>query len=513
MLKSQIYRLVCALALATLSLTLGAGPARAQSAVTGAIGGSVADPSGAMIPNATVTLKSLGTGREETQTTSGEGLFRFPSLQPGNYALTVTTGGFADYKREPLLVEVGRLTTVEANLNITGATVSVDVVADTPAVNTESKEFATNINQTSINELPINGRRWSNFALLTPGSSPDGNFGLISFRGISGLLNNNTIDGGDNNQAFFSEERGRTRISYSISQSAIREFQVNTSNYSAEYGRAAGGVVNAVTKSGTNEFHGDAFYYQRNNEWGARNPLALPDDPRQRRLDAPVGIKPEDVRHQFGGTIGGPIVKDRLFFFFSYDQQKRNFPGLAIFSQPELPRTRSTATLLKAPARGLTDAQIDTALGVPATRCPGPSRARAIRRSSCRRSTGRSTSNHSLSVTYNRLRWDSPAGVQTQATNTRGRASFGDDFVKIDWGTVRLQSTLLQSLLNEFRVQYARDFEFQISQPPAPGEPTTALRRQLAERLPAQRPGRSASPISSSGRAYPTRRGGSSPTT
>ena len=97
---------------------------------------------------------------------------------------------------------------------------------------------------------------------------PDGTFGLISFRGISGLLNNNTIDGGDNNQAFFSEERGRTRINYVISQSAVREFQVNTSNYSAEYGRSAGGVTNAVTKSGTNEFHGDAFYYNRNNQMG-----------------------------------------------------------------------------------------------------------------------------------------------------------------------------------------------------------------------------------------------------
>src|SRR6185312_12187404 len=101
------------------------------------------------------------------------------------------------------------------------------------------QDFSSNFNQTSINELPINGRRWSNFALLAPGTVPDGNFGLISFRGVSGLLNNSTVDGGDNNQAFFSEERGRTRLSYSTSQSAVREFQVNTSNYSAEYGRAA----------------------------------------------------------------------------------------------------------------------------------------------------------------------------------------------------------------------------------------------------------------------------------
>jgi hypothetical protein len=146
------------------------------------------------------------------------------------------------------------------------------------------------------------------------------------------LLNNNTLDGTDNNNTFFSEERGRTRIQYSVSQAAVREFQVNTSNYSAEYGRAAGGVINTVTRSGTNDFHGQVFYFQRNNRWGARNPSALLPS-----ASGPVAIKPEDVRHQFGGAIGGPIVKDKLFFFFTYDQQKRNFPGVA---------TTSTATIL-----------------------------------------------------------------------------------------------------------------------------------------------------------------------
>ena len=178
--------------------------------------------------------------------------------------------------------------------------------------------------------MPINGSRWSNFALLNPGTVPDGNFGLISFRGISGLLNNNTVDGGDNNQAFFSEEKGRTRLSYTTSQAAIREFQVNTSNYSAEYGRAAGGVTNAVTKSGTNQFHGSAEYYQRNNKWGARNPLGtISTFNAATRATTITAFKAEDVRHTIRGTIGGPIKKDKLFFFFSYDEQRRNFPGLA----------------------------------------------------------------------------------------------------------------------------------------------------------------------------------------
>ena len=132
--------------------------------------------------------------------------------------------------------------------------------AEAPQINTTSADFAPTLNQTAISNLPINGGRWSSFAVLTPGVVSDSSgFGLLSFRGISTLLNNNTVDGADNNQAFFSEERGRTRAGYSTPKVAIEEFQVNTSNYSAEYGRSAGGVVNTVTKSGTNRIHGEAL--------------------------------------------------------------------------------------------------------------------------------------------------------------------------------------------------------------------------------------------------------------
>ncbi|MGH9935264.1 MAG: carboxypeptidase regulatory-like domain-containing protein, partial [Blastocatellia bacterium] len=261
MFKNNSVRLAC---LATLFAFMISSLALAQSAVTGAVGGVATDQNNAAVPNATVTLRSLDTNKVETATTDGDGRFRFTNLQPGAYNISVSATGFAEYKQERLVVEVGRLSNIDATLRVGAAEATVDIVASASTVNLDSKEFTTNINQTAINDLPINGRRWSNFVVLTPGSVPDGSFGLISFRGVSGLLNNNTVDGGDNNQAFFGEERGRTRISYSISQSAIREFQVNTSNYSAEYGRAAGGVTNAVTKSGTNDLRGDAFYFQRN---------------------------------------------------------------------------------------------------------------------------------------------------------------------------------------------------------------------------------------------------------
>jgi Carboxypeptidase regulatory-like domain len=470
MFTSSLFRLACAIILLAGCLTMGVNSVMAQSAVTGAISGSVNDPNKAVVPNATVTLRSLDTNKTETATTSAEGLFRFTNLQPGPYELIITASGFAEYKQERVVVEVGRLISIDAAMKVGGTEASVEIIGGVLGVNTETKDFSSNINQTAINELPINGRRWSNFVILTPGVVPDGSFGLLSFRGISGLLNNNTVDGGDNNQAFFSEERGRTRIGYSISQSAVQEFQVNTSNYSAEYGRAAGGVTNAVTKSGTNQYHGDAFYFQRNNDWGARNPLAT-QTVLVNGVATLVGIKPEDVRHQFGGTLGGPIAKDKLFFFFSYDQQKRNFPGLGIFSNPNYLNT-ANRTLLT--GRGVTGAQVDNALGF-LNSLTGTVPRKGDQRLILPKIDWQVSNKHTFTATYNRLRWDSPAGIQTQATNTRGRASFGDDFVKVDSGTGRLTSTLSPTMVNEFRFQYSRDFEFQISQTPLAIEPRTGV--------------------------------------
>jgi hypothetical protein len=487
MFKINSVRFACLAILFAFTVACAGSLALAQSAVTGAVGGGVADPNNAAVANATVTLRSADTNKTETATTGSEGRFRFTNLQPGVYVLTITATGFSEYKLDSVIVEVGRLSNIDAVLSVGAATSAVDIVAS-GSVNIDSKEFTTNINQVAINELPINGRRWSDFALLTPGSTPDGTFGLISFRGVSGLLNNNTIDGGDNNQAFFSEERGRTRINYSISQSAIREFQVNTSNYSAEYGRSAGGVTNAVTKSGTNDLHGDAFYYQRNNDWGARPPLAF-QSVLVNGFATQVGVKPDDVRHQFGGTLGGPIKKDKLFFFFSYDQQKRNFPGLGVFTSgnylntvnrgtnPAITDTRDPQNFpqsLKNPSRNVSDDRINDTLSF-LNSLTGPVPRRGDQLLLLPKIDWQINTKNTFTINYNRLRWDSPAGIQTQPVNQRGRASFGDDFVKIDWGTARLTSTVTSKIVNEFRVQIARDFEYEFSQKPLPGEPTTAL--------------------------------------
>jgi len=437
-----------------------------QSTTAGAIGGVVTNPSKEVVPGASVTVRNAETNKEESATTDDQGRFKVVNLQPGIYVVTINSSGFSPYTNERVVVEVGRETTLEAELSVGPVTGTVDVSAEAPVINTTQQDFSSNINQTSINELPINGRRASSFVLLTPGAVPDGDFGLVSFRGISGLLNNSTVDGGNNNQAFFAEEAGRTRISSSISQAAVREFQVNTSNYSAEYGRAAGGVVNTVTKSGTNDFHGTLFYYLRDNELGARNP---------RSFNPLTGeaLKPVDRRHQFGGAVGGPIAKDKLFFFFSYDQQKRDFPAVAQFSSATFLSTINTATLT-ASTRGLTVAQINAARDFLLS-VSGETPRRQDSYLLLPKIDWIISDNHALSFTYNRLRNDSPNGVQTAATITRGRSSFGDDFVDIDYGIVRLNSTFGPTMVNEFRTKLGREDNYQFSTPPLPGEPTTGL--------------------------------------
>jgi outer membrane receptor protein involved in Fe transport len=452
---------------------------RAQSLTDGAIGGVVSDQTKAVVPGATITARNVATNATGEAVSDETGHFSVIHLQPGVYSVAVMLSGFGSYQQDNVTVEVGRTTSLDVSLGVAGQAETVEVTAQAPIVNTEQSDFSTNINQTTIANLPTNTRRWSTFALSTPGAAPDGNFGLVSFRGISGLLNSNSVDGGDNTQAFFAEERGRTRLAYSLSADAVREFQVTTSNYSAEYGRAAGGVVNAVTKSGTNEFRGSGFYFIRDNKWGATNPFQT-----QLQLvggvPTTVQLKPKDRRQQFGGTIGGPIRKDRAFFFFSYDQQKRNFPGVAAPNNPAaFFAPFSAAELATFASRGITPAQQDAGLAF-LQGLTGVVQRTGDQTLFLPKVDVNVNNNNKLAVTYNRLRWDSPAGVQTAAVVFRGVESWGNDGVQDDWTTARYTSILGSSISNEFRFQWGRDFEFQSSQPPIAGEPVSAAGRTPA---------------------------------
>ncbi|HVG30144.1 MAG TPA: TonB-dependent receptor [Pyrinomonadaceae bacterium] len=503
--RSILHRSASMLTMLLLCFAFGMGRAAAQSTTNGAIGGVVKDPKGAVVQGATITVKNEETNKEGTATSDDEGRFRVVQLDPGNYTLTIGATGFGNFTQSHVVVEVGRVTTVEIPLSVGGTTESVEVTSEAPVVNTVQQDFSTNINQVSINELPINGRRASDFVRLTPGVTPEGDFGLNSFRGISALLNNNTLDGTDNNNGFFSEERGRTRIQYSVSQASVREFQVNTSNYSAEYGRAAGGVINTVTKSGTNEFHGQAFYYVRDNKWNARNPSAT--------IPTLVGgtfvntaIKPADRRQQFGAAIGGPIVKDKAFFYFTYDQQKRNFPVILTTSNPALlnpvtlsnPASRSTPAActnaagaattgltineilfcrLVTPTRTLAQAQTAVDNGLSFLRSlTGVVPRRQDQRILFPKLDWNINGSNTLTATFNHLRTEAPGGFTSRTVDTIGFASVGNDFVNVDSFTTRLASTISPTLLNEFRFQLSHELNKSVLGDLTQGEQSEAAR-------------------------------------
>jgi hypothetical protein len=421
---------------AALVVTFLSGGAFAQTAATGNIEGVVTDSSGAVLPGVTVVVRNTETNVSREATTDEGGRFRATALQPGVYAVTATLGGFEAAPLGLIQVMVGQTHPVDVRMRPAGVTEAVTVMGESPLIDTQRTDVSNVVGEKAIENLPINGRRWENFVLLGPAVTNDGNFGLVSYRGISGLYNNNTVDGADNNQAFFSEARGRTRTSYTISQAAIREFQVGVSNFSAEFGRAAGGTVNAVTKSGTNQLRGEAFYFRRDDEFMAKEFFAP--------------FKPEELRQQFGLSVGGPLRPDKVFYFVNYDQQLRDFPyfvrpatGDAFYQQScTVPGCAATIGFFQGlsgqgPREGnnrILLGKVDVALAA----------------------------RHNLTVQYNFHRWDSPSGQETRQVITNATSAIGKDIVKTDFGLLTLNSVLSRNWLNEVRIQVGRDFEAQL---------------------------------------------------
>ncbi len=293
--------------------TLAQGP-------TGQITGTVLDSNGAVVPNATVTITNKGNNAAQTSTTNDDGIYRFPLLQPGKYSVKTSAANFAEQTLE-VEVQVGRVTDANFTLGIATKTETVEVTAE--GIQTTQNNSDAVLNETAIQNLPINGRRFQDFVTLTPSAQVEGSRGQISLSGQRGINGNVNVDGVDFNQTFFGGIRGgeRSNQAFIIPQESIKEFQVVAAGYSAEFGRSTGGVVNAVTKSGSNNLRGSAFYLYRPEQLARGNEYI--DALKEQRLNV-VGIEPtvSPTQHQFGGSIGGPIVKDKLFYFGSYEQQK-----------------------------------------------------------------------------------------------------------------------------------------------------------------------------------------------
>ncbi len=295
----------------------------AQTAGAGSIAGTVMDPNKSVLPGASVIVTDTDTGIEHTLTTNSAGIYVAPFLQPGHYKVSANGAGFGTVETPGLTLLVGQTLTIDLTLTLQNATATVEVTGETPILDQERTEVSQVVDQQFIQNLPVNARNWSTFVLLTPNVAQDGGSGLVSFHGISGLYNQNYVDGANNNQMLFSEARGRASgAPYVYSLDSIKEFQTETSNYSVEFGQAAGGQVNAITKSGTDKVHGDLFYYLRYPSFNALDPYskfqALHNNASPFLLTQPI-----HQQQQCGGSVGGPLLKDRLFYFLTYDGFRR----------------------------------------------------------------------------------------------------------------------------------------------------------------------------------------------
>jgi Carboxypeptidase regulatory-like domain/TonB dependent receptor len=487
---------VCSLVLVLASCVL----LRAQNVVlTGALGGRITDQSGAVVPGALVLLRNLATGVQQSAETNHAGLYRFPVLMPGSYSVTTSLKGFRDVQAL-VQVRVGNTTSQDIKLQVGASGDTVKVVAVTPLLRPEESSASTVIDRSLIEELPLNGRKYTNFMMLTPNTSYDGDTGLVSVAGQqggedSGYANGNgsnafTVDGSNATNNYFADIVGRNRIPYLYGEDSIQEFQVSVSPYSAVYGGAAG-FVNAVTRSGSNVFHGSAFYYNRNSATGANDALD----------EAAGNPKPEDDLQQFGGGVGGPILHDRLWFFVDYEQQLRNNP-IPVINSALATNSSNLASFLTAnfgiPA-GTTLPAPNGPLPIPGNdSAPDPANSVYLQQVSnainalnsnlgtkarsgndwviTPRLDYQATNRDSLFLSINANRFNSPGGVILDPTvGNYGTQTLANAYVRTFQASVGWTHTFSSRLLNEFHASTSQDNEIATPTDLAPNTPTVIL--------------------------------------
>jgi len=419
-----------------------------QAAGFGSISGVVRDASSARIPGASVTIANEAKGIVRNLISNEVGVFTAPALVPASgYTVTVKLGGFQDFNATNIELQVGQEIKLDVELVVSGAISEVTVISETPIVDAAKTDVSQVVNSAQIMEMPINGRRVDSFVLMAPATVPDGAFGLVSFRGIAGG-NSYLTDGNDTTNQFYNENAGRTRISSQISQDAVQEFQVLSSGYAAEFGRASGGVINTVTRSGSNDIHGTGYWFFRNEKFNARDRYAT--------------INPEETRHQFGGSVGGPIQHDRMFYFFNAEFTRRNFPLINRLINPTffdsngnfLQSCTASAAQCTA-ARNFLNRQFQT----------------LDRTANTELGFGKldwlANQKNTLSASFNGLRWISPNGIQTQAvlTNGNGIGNNANSTVRTRYGRASWTNITTNSIVNEFRFGWFKDRLFDYVNP------------------------------------------------
>jgi outer membrane receptor protein involved in Fe transport len=438
-----------------------------QQAATATIEGIVTDPNNSAVAGAKVTVKNSDNGLTREGVTDENGIYRIAALPPGTYQISAGGKGFAENKYGAVTLTVGQKLNIDLLLRV-NVTDTVTITDAGPMIETTRSQVSASVGERAVRSLPVNGRNFLDFATLTPGVVRDPRAGDLSFGGQKGTLNSVQIDGVDNNNLFFGQALGRTgsgRAPYQFSQDAVQEFQVNTNTFSAEFGRAAGGAVNVITKSGGNEFHGVGFEYFRDRALNANSlrydagletftggkPALIPNGfafapASQSVVGSPN--KPPYHFNQFGGAIGGPVKKDRLFFFFNYDGQRNTQPNLV----NPLPAAGTDAASIAGRNRLLPLAvnytrgfNQDVYLGKVDWQISSANRA---------------------SFRYNRQKFTGTNLENGGATNAQEHS--GNSLVTTDTFTATLNSAISPRFLNEFRIQVARDSEPGLSNSDAP---------------------------------------------
>ncbi len=317
----------------------------------GQISGTVFDPNQAVIPNAEVKIQNVNNGQSRELRSNESGLFRAVLLDPGIYTVTVSAPGFAATTLTNVELNVGGAVNLPVVMQIGSTTQTIEVGASLVQIDTPNPQSI--VNSQAIRDLPINGRRFQEFAVLTPTAQIDPDRGSISFAAQRGINGNIMIDGADYNNPFFGGTRGGERSNYifTVPQSSIQEFQAITTGYAAEYGRSTGGILNAITKSGTNDYHGEAFYQIRHKETGLENPF---------------GFQQLETLQQFGGAIGGPIKHDKLFWYAAAESQRAHTPRQTLFGTlngiTPKPSTQEAYSFIRSQEKPLTATNNGTAV-------------------------------------------------------------------------------------------------------------------------------------------------------
>jgi hypothetical protein len=451
--------------------------ARAQDAATGAIHGTVIDHHDLRIAGATVAVVNVATGASYSATSNAEGRFSIDILPPGDYSVRTVAKDMSPQITPLLHVEVGAAAELEFRLSVAGPEERVTVSGAPQLVETQPTAVSTILDERAIADLPLNGRRFSDLILLTPGVTQDprsltsATNGDLSFGGIRGFQNSFLVDGGDFNNAFFAQARGLYRAPYQFSNEVVQEFRVSSNSSGAELGRAGGAVINVVTKSGTNHWHGTGLYYIRDSGFGGAADAFVDDGaqpvepaggwPCPDIASENQGLNPHSIQQQGGATIGGPIKKNKIFFFAGFDQHYFHVPNVVEFLNGTMQVIPQAGTGPYTPGDfEATDQTLVCGAAAQLSSLAGSYPAAQIGNASYAKLDINLSPRNQLAIRYNASRYWGSNNVFLDPASPVTYDSISDngtEDVSTDTGSISLISSLAPRLISHLRAQFSRD--------------------------------------------------------